>query len=60
MQEYFQDAIKAAVNDKTFKLATASDKKCQLVYVTYVVRALLAACFTEKKNVLAVYNITGG
>ncbi|MFC9601044.1 NAD-dependent epimerase/dehydratase family protein [Peribacillus butanolivorans] len=60
MQEYIRDAIKAAVKGEMFYLPSGSEQKFQLIYVTDAVRASLAACFTEKKNELAVYNITGG
>jgi UDP-glucose 4-epimerase len=59
MQEYVRDAIKTALSGNAFVLPRGSDQKFQLVHVTDVARATIAACFVDRHG-QSVYNVTGG
>jgi UDP-glucose 4-epimerase len=59
MQEVVRDAIRAAVRGEAFRLAHGRDQKLQLVHVTDVAAATLAACFAGV-HASSVYNVTGG
>ncbi|RGZ00684.1 NAD(P)-dependent oxidoreductase [Clostridium sp. AM58-1XD] len=60
MQEYIRDAAKAAIDGETYDLENGGDQKIQLVHVTDAAEGVVLACMSEKKNDLAVYNITSG
>ena len=60
MPEYIRDVINAAKTGEPFIMERGGDHKYNLAYVTDVADASIKACFTEKKNDLAVYNITSG
>ena len=57
MQEVVRDAIRAAVSGEAFHLPRGRDQRLQLVHVTDVARATLAACFVEA-HASSVFNIT--
>lgn len=60
MQEYIRDAAKAAIAGEVYSIGFGGDQKIQLVFVTDAAEGVVCACFAEKKNDLAVYNITSG
>jgi UDP-glucose 4-epimerase len=59
MAETVRDVIRAAVSGEAFRLPHGRDQKLQLVHVTDVMRAVVAACFADGHG-QHVYNITGG
>lgn len=59
MQETVRDAIKAALAGEPFRRPDGGDERLQLVHVTDVARATVAACLLEESHE-PVYNVTGG
>jgi UDP-glucose 4-epimerase len=59
MQEYVRDAIKTALSGEVFVLPRGSDQKFQLVHVSDVAGATIAACLVDGHG-QSVYNVTGG
>jgi nucleoside-diphosphate-sugar epimerase len=59
MQEYVRDAIKTALSGEAFVLPRGRDQKFQLVHVTDVARATIAACLVDGHG-QSIYNVTGG
>jgi UDP-glucose 4-epimerase len=59
MREDVHDAIKAALRGETFRQRSGRDQRLQLVHVTDVMRATVAASFVDGHS-LSSYNIAGG
>jgi UDP-glucose 4-epimerase len=59
MQEDVHDAIKAALRGEVLELRSGRDARLQLVHVTDVTNATVAACMVDRHS-LDAYNIAGG
>jgi UDP-glucose 4-epimerase len=59
MQEDVRDAVRAALRGQAFRLSAGRDARLQLVHVSDVARATVAACMVDG-HAQDVYNIAGG
>jgi UDP-glucose 4-epimerase len=59
MPETVRDAIKTLLRGEAVRLEHGRDQRLQLVHVTDVARAVIAACFAGDHR-LHAYNVTGG
>jgi UDP-glucose 4-epimerase len=59
MQEDVRDAVRAALRGESFRLGSGRDARLQLVHVSDVARATVAACMVDAHS-SDVYNIAGG